>query len=93
MLVYTRCGIERERERRGGWRGAWEDRGGYQEVLFFIFLIFLYTYTYHFFFPLFFLFLLHEDQSPGSIHSKDIQMLVARDDSVKIHRQLFVAGI
>jgi len=49
VLVYTRCGIEREREvwyrererereRRGGWRGAWEDRGGYQEVLFFIFI-------------------------------------------------------
>ena len=56
MLVYTRCGIERERERerRGGWRGAWEDRGGYQEVLFFIFIFFsfnfiFYTYIYHFF--------------------------------------------
>ena len=60
--------------------------------LFFLFFYF-YTYIYIIFFPLFFLFLLHEDQSPGSIHSKDIQMLVARDDSVKIHRQLFVAGI
>ena len=71
------------REIERGWRGAWEDRGGYQEVLFFFII----------FFSLFFLFLLHEDQSPGSIHSKDTQMLVARDDSVKIHRQLFVAGI
>ena len=58
----------------------------------FLFIFFIYIYLF-FSFPLFFLFLLHEDQSPGSIHSKDIQMLVARDDSVKIHRQLFVAGI
>ena len=88
MLVYTRCGIERERREREGWRGAWEDRGGYisGSAFFFYFLFFI-------FFSLFFLFLLHEDQSPSSIHSKDIQMLVARDDSVKIHRQLFVAGI
>ena len=56
------------------------------------FLFYMYIYI-SFFFPLFFLFLLHEDQSPGSIHSKDIQMLIARDDSVKIRRQLFVAGI
>jgi len=54
---------------------------------------FIYIYISFFIFSLFFLFLLHEDQSSGSIHSKDTQMLVARDDSVKIHRQLFVAGI
>ena len=80
MLVYTRCGIERRERERGGWRGAWEDRGGYQEVLFFIY--FYYYFFFIIFFSLFFLFLLHEDQSPGSIHSKDTQMLVARDDSV-----------
>ena len=56
---------------------------------FFIHNIYIYIIFFSFVFP----FLLHEDQSPGSIHSKDIQMLVARDDSVKIHRQLFVAGI
>jgi len=102
VLVYTRCGIERERERgererrerERGWRGAWEDRGGYQEVLSFkIFLFFIIIIIFIIFFSLFFLFLLHEDQSPGSIHSKDTQMLAARDYSVKIHRQLFVAGI
>lgn len=93
MLVYTRCGIEREREREE--RGVERGLGGQRRIsgsaffLYFFFIIIIII----FFFSLFFLFLLHEDQSPGSIHSKDIQMLVARDDSVKIHRQLFVAGI
>ena len=78
MLVYTRCGIERL---RGGGEGPGRTEEDIRKCFFFIFFFFV------------FLFLLHEDQSPGSIHSKDTQMLVARDDSVKIHRQLFVAGI
>ena len=93
MLVYTKWGIERERE-RGGWRGAWEDRGGYQEVLFFLFFIFYfwYIYIYLFFFFVFPFFCSMRTRAQVA-STVDIQMLVARDDSVKIHRQLFVAGI
>ena len=77
----------REREREERERGGVErGLGGQRRISGSVFFLI-------FFFSLFFLFLLHEDQSPGSIHSKDTQMLVARDDSVKIHRQLFVAGI
>ena len=79
---------EREREERGVERGL----GGQRRISGSAFLLFFFFF-YYLFFSLFFLFLLHENQSPGSIHSKDTQMLVARDDSVKIHRQLFVAGI
>ena len=69
-----------EREREGGGEGPGRTEEDIRKCFFYFFLYFYFFFII--FFSLFFLFLLHEDQSPGSIHSKDTQMLVARDDSV-----------
>ena len=63
-------------------------------MLFFLFFIFYfwYIYIYLFFFFVFPFFCSMRTRAQVA-STVDIQMLVARDDSVKIHRQLFVAGI
>ena len=70
MLVYTRCGIERE---SGGGEGPGRTEEDIRKcffyffIFYFLFLVYIYI---SFLFLCFSFFLLHEDQSPGSIHSR-----------------------